>query len=347
MDKRALQEAIVSPTDSLRDVMCAIDRNGLEVALVCERSGKIFEVVTDGDIRRALIRGEELDDPIQWKGELDFARLPPSATRADAIRLMLRNRIKAVPVVAEDGTLLDLHTLHSALASTTRDSWAVIMAGGKGERLGDLTHGIPKPMLPIGDRPLLEHIVQHLVSHGIRRIFLSVNYLATMIEDHFGTGSRFSCRIDYLRETEPLGTGGPLSLLPEAPTAPLVVMNGDLLTRINVTRMLDFHKAHACAATMALRSHVVRVPFGVATQDQHRVVSLTEKPALEYQINAGVYVLDPGLLKHVPQGPYPITGLIDHCLSHDLTVGAYPMQESWSDIGLPDEYQAAMRDETA
>jgi len=221
------------------------------------------------------------------------------------------------------------------------DSWAVVMAGGFGTRLGELTKGIPKPMLPIGDRPILQHIVEHLVSHGIGRIFLSVSYLGSMIEDHFGDGAQFDCRIDYLREDQPLGTGGPLALLPERPTAPLVVMNGDLLTRINLTRLLAFHRAGEFDATMALREHEVKVPFGVAEIADSRVTELIEKPSLHYHINAGIYVLNPALVARVEPRFYPITELLDGRLDADGKIGAYHMQEPWQDIGLPDEFSKA------
>ncbi len=336
-----LASLVVRPEDSIIEVMRAIDRNGFEVALVCDTGRRLLAVVTDGDIRRALIRGDALTRAIEGVGKTAFTSLPPGSTRAEALQLMLTLGIKSVPVIDADKRLVDLHTVQLALNAAACASWAVVMAGGKGERLGELTTGMPKPMLPIGDRPILEHIVQHLVSHGIRRIFLSVNYLGSMIEDHFGDGSRFHCRIDYLREREPLGTGGALGLLPERPTAPVLVMNGDLLTRINVGKLLDFHRDAKAAATLALRDHVVKVPFGVAEISGDRITRLVEKPEVSYLINAGIYVLEPQLLALIPAGVnYPITRLVEQCLGDGNTVAAYPMQEVWADIGVPEEYDS-------
>lgn len=339
-----LDDLVVAPDTSILNVMKAIDRAGLEVALVCDRTRKLLSVVTDGDIRRALIRGMKLEEPIRTVGNPQFTSVQDATTRMDALDLMLKRGIKCVPVIDGNGRLVDLHTLTTSLVGERIDSWAVIMAGGKGERLGELTKGVPKPMLPIGDRPILEHIVRLLVTHGIRRIFISVNYLARMIQDHFGDGADFQCRIDYLHEQEdvPLGTGGPIALLPEMPKAPLVVMNGDLLTRIHIGRLLAFHRSGEYVATMGLREHVVQVPFGVAEVKESKVVKLVEKPKLNYRINAGIYVLNPELIPTIPKGRmYPITDLLNGCLKDGKRVGAYNMQEVWNDIGLPEEYQRA------
>ena len=339
-----LDSLIVTPAHSLLETLKVIDTSGLEVALLCDQAGKLIGVATDGDCRRAIIAGKALSTPIAEIANPRFSAVGPEINRSDAVQLMLERGFNCLPVIDAAGKLVDLHTLRNAMLGNRSASWAVIIAGGKGERLGELTTAIPKPMLPIGDRPILERIVQHLVAHGIRRIYLSVNYLGTMIQDHFGDGSRFTCAIEYLWEKEPLGTGGALALLPEAPTAPLVVMNGDLLTNINTSRMLAFHRAGSFAATVALREHVVKVPFGVAEVEGARVARLVEKPTLNYRINAGIYVLQPELLAEIPRGRmFPITELLDGCLKRKRTVGAYHMQETWNDIGLPEEYSALHR----
>lgn len=336
-----LEDLVVDDTMSILDVLKVIDRVGLAVALVCDRKRHLLGVITDGDIRRHFIKGGTLDAHITSIVNRNFIKLTSSksVSRSDAINLMQTKRVTCVPVVDDTGKLVDLHTMRTSLRSARCDSWAMIMVGGKGERLGELTSGIPKPMLPVGDRPILEWIVQLLVSHGVKRIFMSVNYLGKMIEDHFGNGTAFQCRIEYLHENQPLGTGGALSLLPEKPTRPLIVMNGDLLTAINITRLLAFHRAGEFSATMALRDHTIKVPFGVAELNGSRISRLVEKPSLQYRINAGIYVLEPKVIERVPAGRmFPITELIDGCLSDRLPIGAYHMQETWNDIGLPEEY---------
>lgn len=336
-----LEDLIIRPDQDLLQTLRVIDRGGLEIALICDKQKRLLGVCTDGDIRRVLITGGNLQQPVEVIASRSPVTLPQGSCRSEALSLMLERRIKCVPVINGQGQLVDIHSLHTSLRIQRSDSWAVVMAGGFGTRLGELTKGVPKPMLPIGDRPILQHIVEHLVSHGITRIFLSVSYLGSMIEDHFGDGAQFDCRIEYLREDEPLGTGGPLALLPEAPLAPLVVMNGDLLTRINVTRLLAFHRAGDFHATMALREHEVKVPFGVAEICESRVTELVEKPSLHYRINAGIYVLNPALVRRVEPRFFPITELLNNALAAEERVGAYHMQEPWQDIGLPDEFTKA------
>ncbi len=339
-----LIDLIASPDASILSVMKIIDRAGMGVAMICAADHKLLAVVTDGDIRRALINGRGLNTPIRDVGNAHFTTVREKTSRMDALELMLKRAFTCLPVIDGDGRLVDLHTLSASLVGDRVESWAVIMAGGKGERLGELTKGVPKPMLPIGDRPILEHIVRLLVTHGIRRVFISVNYLARMIQDHFGDGSDFQCRIDYLHEQEdvPLGTGGPIALLPEMPKHPLIVMNGDLLTRIHLGRLLAFHRSGDYVATMGLREHVVQVPFGVAEVKDSMIAKLVEKPKLNYRINAGIYVLNPELIPTIPKNRmFPITDLLNGCLKTGKRVGAYHMQEAWNDIGLPEEYQRA------
>jgi len=336
-------KVVLPPESTVRDAMRLLDQSGLEVVLVCDGDRRLLEVVTDGDIRKALLRGAPLEQAIGGVGNARFIASSPACTRAEVVQTMIEHSIKCVPVVDEAGRLVGLHTLHAALSAHV-ESWAVIMAGGKGERLGELTHAIPKPMLPIGDRPLLERIVHLLVSHGIRRIFISVNYLGEMIVDHFLDGGRFHCTIEYLREGAPLGTGGPLSLLPERPSCPVVVMNGDLLTSINVTRLLDFHQAGRYAATMVVRDHRIEVPFGVAELQGRCIARIIEKPSLRYHINTGIYVLEPEVIDRVPHGQYvPITDVFNGCIRDRLPVGAFHLQEQWHDVGLPDEYHRLNR----
>ena len=208
------------------------------------------------------------------------------------------------------------------------------MAGGEGQRLRPLTEQIPKPMVRVAGRPVLERLVPHLVGWGIRRIFLSINYLGEIIEDHFGDGSRFGCSIEYLREDEPLGSGGSLALLPEPPPDPLLVMNGDLITQVNVRRLLERHETRSNLATIGLHSHSLEMPYGVVKTVDADVVELVEKPTESYLVNAGIYVLSRALVARVPDGKlFPITKLFDDALSRNETIGWYLIEEDWIDVG--------------
>lgn len=331
--------ATIPSTATILDAMRSIDVSSEQVALVVAPDGELLAIVTDGDIRRAILAGKSLDTPALQAGSRTFTSVAEGIERSAAVALMLQKSITSLPVVDTAGKLVDLITLRRALSVQERPAWAVIMAGGKGERLGDLTSAMPKPMLPIGGKPILEHLVNLLVSHGVRRIFISVNYLGRMIEDHFGDGSRFNAVISYLREDRPLGTGGALSLLPEKPKHPVLVMNGDLVTAVNLGRLLDHHMKGGFAATIALREHVVKIPFGVVDHAQGRIGALKEKPTLTYSINAGIYAISPELLPLIPGDRlYPITELFERCLKEDRSLGAWHLQETWDDVGLPEEY---------
>jgi len=218
-----------------------------------------------------------------------------------------------------------------------------VMAGGRGTRLGSITENLPKPMIRVAGRPILERLILHLVGFGVRRVFLSVNYLAQTIIDHFGDGTRFGCRIDYLRESEPLGTGGALSLLPEVPKHSLLVLNGDLVTQANFGEMLDFHDQGRHAATMAVRQYSHQVPFGCVEVEGDRILRLEEKPLVVRVVNAGIYVLTPPVVARVPKGPCLITSLFEESLEKGESIGAFEIHEDWLDIGHRDQLRQAQQ----
>ncbi len=212
------------------------------------------------------------------------------------------------------------------------------MAGGEGRRLRPLTDRTPKPMIRVAGRPMLERIVLLLVGHGIRHIYVAVNYMADAIVDHFGDGGRFGCRIEYLRETMAHGTGGALSLLPRPPSEPLIVMNGDLVTQVDIGRLLAFHAREGVAATLAARHYQTEIPYGVVAERAGRLHELVEKPTADYLINAGIYVLDPAVLSLVPKETFfPITDLFAKLLARQLPVAVYQVEEDWIDVGRRDE----------
>jgi NDP-sugar pyrophosphorylase family protein len=216
------------------------------------------------------------------------------------------------------------------------------MAGGEGRRLRPLTDRLPKPMVPVAGRPILERIVLHLVGYGVKRIYISVNYMAEVITEHFGDGERFGCAITYLRESTALGTGGPLSLIPDAPSHPVLVMNGDLVTQVDVSRLLQFHEREGACATLAARHYQVEIPFGVVTQRDNQLIDLLEKPTPHYLINAGIYVLEPEVLPLVPADTFfPITTLFEKLLEDKRRVAVYSIEEDWIDVGRREELRRA------
>jgi dTDP-glucose pyrophosphorylase len=337
-----LRGSIVPEDGSLRSAMEALDQGASEIALAVDRDGRLSGVVTDGDLRRALLAGTTMEAPLSTVLNRAFVALDAADGRAEALELMRARRINSIPVVDDGGRPVGLHLLHEFLEPVRRPNWAVVMAGGQGIRLRPLTEDIPKPMLRVAGRPILERIVLHLVGFGIKRIFLALNYRGEVIEDHFGDGSRFGVRIDYLRETEPLGTAGALSLLPEPPAHPVLLMNGDLVTSADLGGLLDVHAASGYAATIGIRRYLHSVPFGCVERDGDRVVRIEEKPTLSREVNAGIYVLGPELVRRVPAGrASTMPGLIDDALERGDAVGAFEIEDDWIDVGLREQLAQA------
>lgn len=329
-------------TGSLRDVFATLERGKLRIAVAMDANGRVVGVMTDGDARRALLRGATLDTLIEPLIRRDFTAVEPTVGRAEVLDLMRARHIDVIPIVDAAGFLCGMHQLHGVLGADERPNWAVIMAGGRGVRLGSLTDQVPKPMIRVAGRPILERLVLHLVGFGVRRIFIAINYLGHLIEEHFGNGKRFGCSIDYIREEKPLGTAGALSLLPEPPTHPLLVLNGDLVTQANIGGLIDFHTSRSAVATLAVHPYFHTVPFGCVTVDGHRVVELQEKPRLAKLINAGIYVLDPSILRYVPRNEEStMPGLLAAAMDRSEEVSAFELSEDWIDVGQREQLQQA------
>ncbi len=322
--------------------MRAIDAGGVGIAFALDGERRLVGTLSDGDVRRALLRGVPPSGPLAPHMNPNYRSVGTGAGRAEVLDLMQALQLDQIPVVDADGRLAGLHLIHEILGSVTRPNEAVVMAGGRGTRLSPLTETVPKPLVRVAGRPILERIVLHLVGHGIRRVHLSVNYLGRLIEEHFGDGSRFGCRIEYLREDRPLGTGGSLSLLPALPGHPLVVMNGDLVTQVDLGAMLDYHGREGCRATVGVRPYLHTVPYGCLEIEGGRVKRLTEKPRLLQVVNAGVYVLEPDLVSQVPSGrEFPVTELLEDAVSRGETVGAFEIAEDWIDVGRREDLRLA------
>lgn len=324
----------VPATATIRDGMRAVDLGAGGIALAVDAQGRLVGIVTDGDLRRALLAGAMLDDPVRPVLNERFVALPAGHSRVEALDLMRARRIDAIPVVDADGRPVAVHLLHAFLEPASRPNWAVIMAGGKGTRLRPLTDTVPKPMLRVAGRPILERIVLHLVGFGVTRIFLSVGYLAQVIEDHFGDGSTLGAVIEYLRETEPLGTAGALGLLPGTPAEPLLLLNGDLVTSVDVDAMLGFHGAGGFAATIGTRRYVHTVPFGCVDRDGDRVTGIEEKPTVQREVNTGIYVLEPWVAGLVTPGRHAtMPEILAAVLERGGPVGAFEIEDDWVDVG--------------
>ncbi len=340
--KERFQKCRVHLSKRLVDGMMALQNGGVEIALVVDDNERLVGTLTDGDVRRALLSGATLDAPLEPFVHKQFVSVSPAAGRAEVMDLMRARWVNQIPIVDATGRLVGLHLLHEMIGVFERPNWAVLMAGGKGMRLRPITENLPKPMIPVAGRPILERIVLHLVGFGVRRLFLAVNYMAEVIERHFGDGSRFGCRIEYLRERKPLGTGGALSLLPELPDHPLLVLNGDLLTEVDVGRLLDFHERGGYVATVGVHEYAHTVPFGVLEVEGNRVRDLREKPTIVWHTNTGIYALSPHIISRVPKDTeFPLPALIEECIQKGEPIGAYQIEGDWIDVGRQRELARA------
>jgi dTDP-glucose pyrophosphorylase len=341
-----LRQSFVPAAATIADAMRSLDVSMSQIVLVVDDKDRLIGTVTDGDIRRALLLGKALDSPVGPHANRECFTVSEETARADVLELMQARQIAQVPIIDDDRRVVGLHLLQALVTGIQRPNWAVVMAGGRGTRLGDLTADVPKPMLQVAGRPILERIVLQLVGSGIRRIYLSVNYKAEVIEEHFRDGHRFGCQIEYLREDEPLGTGGSLALLPGGPRRPvnsIVVMNGDLVTQANVGRIIDFHEAGDQAITMAVRRYHQQIPFGCVEVNGDALVGFVEKPTATQLINAGIYVMNPDCLKLVTLEPVSMPDLVQRVHADRQAVRVFEIDDDWIDVGRRDQLDQARR----
>lgn len=333
-----MRDLVIPEHSRIRSAMEAIDSNGREMVLVRDEAGRIVGLVSDGDVRRGLLAGLTLDSPVTRVMTRDFFTVSPDVDRASVLDVMKARLFQHVPVLDQERRLMAVHFLRDLIGASVKPNIAVVMAGGQGTRLRPVTEKIPKPMVEVAGRPMLERIVLHLVGHGVRTIYLAVNFRAEMIEAHFGDGAAFGCRIEYLRESVARGTGGALSLLPERPAHPLLVLNADLVTRADLAAMLEAHERSKCAATIGVGAYEVLIPFGAVTQSAGRLVALQEKPVVSFLVNRGIYVIEPAALDYVPQGrEFPMTALFERLLEAKKAVAVFNFEDSWFDVGVPED----------
>ena len=333
---------------TIRRVMEQIDRNGYGLAVVVDREGRLLDTVTDGDIRRAILSDTDLDQPVEallgrerLTGRKSPVTAPAGTAPGELLRLMNELSIRHVPLVDPEGRLTDIAVLSELVKEYDLPITAVVMAGGYGTRLRPLTDDIPKTMLPVGDRPILQRIVEQLRESGIRQVNVTTHYKKEVISEHFGDGREFGIEIQYVEEHRPLGTAGALSLV-EAAEDPILVINGDILTGLDFRAMLEFHRDHQADMTVAVKQQDMEIPFGVVEVDGVRVTGITEKPVVKHFINAGIYLLNPAVRRFIPQGqPYDMPDLITQLISEGLTVVGFPVTEYWMDIGRVEDYRKA------
>ncbi|OAM92780.1 CBS domain-containing protein [Pelosinus fermentans] len=339
------KDTLVKKDDSIFTTMGIIDASAVQIALVVDEQGKLLGTVTDGDVRKALLRGISLEE----KNESIMNRNPVVARinegRESLLAKMRNKRLHQIPVLDQQDYLVGLEILDEMVETNESDNWIFLMVGGLGSRLGALTASCPKPLLNVGNKPILETIIESFAECGYRKFYLSVNYKADMIQEYFQNGENWGVEIRYICENKRMGTAGALSLLSERPNSPMIVMNGDILTKVNFNQLINFHESHKAKATMCVRDYSVQVPYGVVQIDDHKLTGIVEKPQQSFFVSAGIYVLDPSVLDLIPKNEYlDMPDLFKKLISERDNILVFPVREYWLDIGNKIDFEKANGD---
>lgn len=339
-------KCIVYPDNTITQTLKVIDENASRIAIVLNKSDKtVIGTISDGDIRRAILNGKQIDDPIN-----DIYCSTPTVCNTNdpiekIIQLAISQKLYQIPIVDNNNHLVKIEDLGNMLYANERPNTVVLMAGGLGTRLRPLTEDIPKPLLKVGEKPIIETIIENFAKYGFRNIVISLNYKSEMIQEYFGDGSNHNVKISYIHEDTKLGTAGALSLLKEVQNSPIFVMNGDLLTNINFSHLLDYHILEQSVITMCVREYDFQVPYGVINIDENRVTKIEEKPVHRFFVNAGIYILSPQVLNKVPYNEYyDMPTLIEDMIKEEKKVSSFPIHEYWLDIGRISEFEKAQLD---
>lgn len=337
-----LHNIFIAKDATILDAMRIIDEGTLQIALVVDEHKLLFGTITDGDIRRAILRGEGLDTPVSKVMNAKPITAHAGDSKEFILLLMQRMQRRQIPVVDDRGKVLRIELLDRIIHSVKRNNWVVLMAGGLGSRLGALTKDCPKPLLKINGKPILEIILENFIASGFHRFYISVNYKAEMIKEYFQDGSRWGVEIRYIHEKERMGTAGSLSLIDEKPHDALLVINGDLLTKVNFQQLLDYHMDMNVMATMCVRDYEYQVPYGVIKVENQRLVQIKEKPISKQFINGGIYVIQPEALSYIPPNTFfDMPSLFQEIINRKEEATVYPIREYWIDIGRLDDFERA------
>jgi len=342
------RKALVNSDVTLEQAIDVLDKAALRIALVVDSSDKLLGTLTDGDVRRALLKHMPLETPVSQVMNTQPKTAEQSWTESRILAVMEQHELLQLPLVDKNRRIMGLANLHDMLNKHRHENPVFLMAGGFGTRLRPLTNNCPKPMLKVGDKPILEQILLNFVEAGFHRFYISTHYMPEVIRDYFGDGEKWGVSIQYVHEEEPLGTGGALGLLPHDDIdLPLFVMNGDLLTSLNLHSFLEFHETHNGVATMCVREYEHQVPYGVITSDGTRIKSMVEKPVHRFFVNAGIYLLDPTLVKSVEPGTrIDMPTLLEKQIEGGKAVNMFPIHEYWLDIGRIDDFRRAQTEVT-
>jgi len=323
----------VKPETTIKEIIEIFNKAATQIALIMNQD-RLIGVVTDGDLRRGLLKGEDLTKPVKNIMISNYKFLKVGASKSDALQMMKKENLRHVPIVDEKKIFFDLYTLDELASLNDLDNDVVIMAGGRGKRLMPLTKECPKPMIKAGGVPILEIIINQCINSGLNNFFISVNYLKEQIKDYFGDGAKWGVKINYLEENSPLGTAGSISLLPYKPKKPILVLNGDVVTNVDFLNLINFHIHNDSDITCCVKKIINQIPYGILELEGIQVKSLKEKPIVANYINAGVYLLNANLIDLIPKNKYfDFTNFLELLIKKNFKLNAFPLHEYWQDIG--------------
>lgn len=341
------EKALILANATLKDAMEAINGVPFHAVLVVDNERRLLGTVTDGDIRRSLLAGHLLNDQVSAIMNKKPVYVSEGTPPEQIVALLKGKSILQVPILDSEMKVMGLEYLEGLLTKKIHPNTVFLMAGGKGTRLKNLTMQTPKPLLKIGEKPILENILNSFLSQGFRKFVISLGYLGDKIRSYFGDGTKWGCEIDYTYETKPLGTAGALSLIKETPQDPIIVMNGDILTQVDFSSLLHFHKQEKACGTMCVREEEFTFPYGVVEITKTEISSISEKPQLKHFVNSGIYVLNPECFPLIPKDRFfNMTSLFSELVNHKLKAMPYILHEYWIDIGRPEEFNRAIKDFT-
>jgi dTDP-glucose pyrophosphorylase len=337
-----VSKVLLSPYDTVHQALVVLQQSSMRLVIVGDVQGKLLGVVSDGDIRRAILNSIPLDSPLSKIMNLNPIKVTKGASKETILKLFREKRITRIPVVDSEDRVVEILSVETVFNIENHHNPVVLMAGGLGSRLSPLTDECPKPLLKIGGKPILETILTNCIEQGFSNFYFSVNYLADQIKDYFQDGAKWGVKIQYLEEKKRLGTAGSLKLFNNDENLPLIVMNGDLLTKVDFCSLLDYHNHTNALGTMCVKQYDFQIPYGVVKENQGKIVSLEEKPVQSLLVNAGIYALSPEILKYVPDDEYfDMTQLFSSLIQKEQKTVVFPIHEYWLDIGKMQDFEQA------
>jgi len=344
MIKKNWKKTLLNQYSTINKAVQCLDKNALQIILVIDKKKKLLGTITDGDIRRGLLGGLNIKSPIKSLINKKPVTVSKFLSKNSVDKLMQINKIQQIPIINKKGIVKGLHVWNEITFDEERSNQIIVMAGGKGKRMLPYTKKCPKPLLTIGNKPILEHILIKSKSEGFNNFIFSINYLGHKIKKFFGKGDRWNVKIKYLKENFPMGTAGSLSLLNPKPKIPFIVCNGDVVSDIRFGELLDFHKKNNAIVTMAVKPYELRNPYGVVKVYGNEIVDLKEKPISKSYVNTGVYVFEPQVLKFCLKNKYlDMNVLIKNLIEKSKKILAYPAYEPWFDVGRPKDLKKLKR----